>query len=124
MELLGHGTDLTRRRNAMRYRLSGVWSVRLRPQGHHVNHFHGKGWLSSACYIELPATLGARGGEGWLKFGEPSFDSPLKLDPEYFIKPEPGLLALFPSWMWHGTVPFQGQPADRRLTMAFDVVPA
>lgn len=124
MELLGHGTDITRRRNTMRYRLSGVWSVRLRPQGHHVNHFHGKGWLSSACYIELPPALGARGGEGWLKFGEPSFDSPLKLDPEYFIKPEPGLLALFPSWMWHGTVPFQGQPADRRLTMAFDVVPA
>lgn len=123
MELLGPGGDVVRRRNTMRYRLNGMWSVRLKPHGHHVNHFHGKGWLSSACYIELPGTLGAHDGEGWLKFGEPSFTSPIKLDPEYFIKPEPGLLALFPSWMWHGTVPFRGLPTDRRLTMAFDVVP-
>lgn len=123
MELLGHGTDVMRRKNTMRYRLNGLWSVRLKPDGHHVNHFHGKGWLSSACYIELPEGLGARDGEGWLKFGEPAFASPVELGPEYFIKPEPGLLALFPSWMWHGTVPFRGPPTDRRLTMAFDVVP-
>lgn len=123
MELLGSGGDVVRRRNTMRYRLNGMWSVRLKPHGHHVNHFHGKGWLSSACYIELPDTLGAHDGEGWLKFGEPSFTSPIQLDPEYFVKPEPGLLALFPSWMWHGTVPFRGLPMDRRLTMAFDVVP-
>jgi hypothetical protein len=28
---------------------------------------------------------------------------------------------LFPSYLWHGTVPFHG--ADTRLTIAFDVVP-
>jgi hypothetical protein len=33
------------------------------------------------------------------------------------------LLALFPSYMWHGTVPFSGAPDDRRLTIAFDAVP-
>ena len=123
LEWLGPGEDVTRRRNTMRYQLHGMWSVKLKPHGHHVNHFHGKGWLSSACYIELPATLGAHDGEGWLKFGEPSFAGPIKLDPEYLIKPEPGLLALFPSWMWHGTVPFRGLPTERRLTMAFDVLP-
>ncbi len=123
MELLGHGADVMRRRNTMRYRLNGLWSVSLKPNGHHVNHFHGKGWISSACYIALPPTLGSHEGEGWLKFGEPSFASTVGLGPEYFIKPEPGLLALFPSWMWHGTVPFQANPADRRLTMAFDVLP-
>ena len=33
------------------------------------------------------------------------------------IRPEEGMLALFPSWQWHGTRPFaQGE----RLTMAFD----
>ena len=30
-------------------------------------------------------------------------------------------LALFPSYMWHGTVPFTG--AKPRLTFAFDLVP-
>jgi hypothetical protein len=29
---------------------------------------------------------------------------------------------LFPSYMWHGTVPFGGDTT--RLTIAFDIVPA
>lgn len=124
MATIGMGADVVRRRNTMDYRLNGLWSVRLKPNGHHVNHFHGQGWLSSACYIDLPRHLGEHHGEGWLTFGQPSFPTPMKLEPEYFLKPEQGLLALFPSWMWHGTIPFSGDPADRRLTMAFDVVPA
>ena len=35
--------------------------------------------------------------------------------------PEPGLLVLFPSYMWHGTVPFHDTAA--RTTIAFDVIP-
>jgi hypothetical protein len=37
------------------------------------------------------------------------------------IKPIPGTLVLFPSYMWHGTVPFHA-PASR-TTIAFDAVP-
>ncbi len=121
---LGKGMDLLRRRQTGAYRLNGIWSVRLRPHGHHLNHFHGKGWISSACYIEMPATMGEASGQGWLKFGEPAIPTSPALAAEYFVRPEPGLLALFPSWMWHGTVPFHGSPEDRRLTMAFDLLPA
>jgi hypothetical protein len=32
------------------------------------------------------------------------------------------MLVLFPSYFWHGTVPFASD--QRRLTLAFDVVPA
>ncbi len=32
------------------------------------------------------------------------------------------MLVLFPSYLWHGTVPFDA--GGRRLTAAFDVVPA
>jgi len=39
-----------------------------------------------------------------------------------FVKPERGMLVLFPSYFWHGTVPFGG--SDTRLTVAFDAVPA
>jgi hypothetical protein len=31
---------------------------------------------------------------------------------------------LFPSYMWHGTVPFDAPADSTRLTIAFDVVPA
>jgi tetratricopeptide (TPR) repeat protein len=121
MAALGPGPDPVRSRNTGDYRFNGVWSVRLRPDGYHSNHLHPRGWLSSACYIALPRAV-ERDHEGWLKFGEPGVPTTPALAPEYFIKPEPGLLALFPSYMWHGTVPFGG--AEPRLTIAFDVIPA
>jgi hypothetical protein len=124
MDALGAGSDQMRRRNTGHYRLSGMWSVRLRPNGFHVNHYHPEGWISSACYLQLPPAVAQKGGEGWLKFGEPAFPTRPVLGPEYFVKPEPGLLALFPSYMWHGTMPFSGGAGDTRLTIAFDVVPA
>lgn len=123
LQALGTGGDPMRRRNTGAYAISGIWTVRLRPHGFHVSHYHPEGWISSACYIQLPPAVQQRGGEGWLAFGEPAFPTTPAVGPEYFIKPEPGLLALFPSYMWHGTVPFSGAPEDRRMTIAFDVVP-
>ncbi|HET9834941.1 MAG TPA: tetratricopeptide repeat protein [Rhodanobacteraceae bacterium] len=123
MQAIGSGNDVLRSRNANDYKITGIWSVRLRAQGHHVNHYHPEGWLSSACYIELPGTLGSESHEGWIKFGESGIPTQPPLEAEHFVKPEPGLLVLFPSWMWHGTVPFSGGERDRRLTIAFDVVP-
>lgn len=123
MQAIGTGGDPMRRRNTGRYGISGIWSVRLRPHGFHVNHYHPEGWISSACYLHLPRAVEQAGGEGWLQFGQPAFPTSPLLEPEYFVKPAPGLLVLFPSYMWHGTVPFSGAPEDRRLTIAFDVVP-
>lgn len=120
---LGHGGDPLRRRNSGHYRLKGAWSVRLRSRGFHVNHYHPEGWLSSACYIRLPTALN-KDGEGWLQFGEPGTPTSPTLPPEYLVKPEPGMLVLFPAYMWHGTVPFSGADDEPRLTIAFDVVPA
>jgi hypothetical protein len=97
--------------------------VRLRPNGYHANHVHPRGWLSSAFYVALPdAVEDERTRAGWLKFGEPGPPTRPALPPEHFVKPEPGLLALFPSYLWHGTVPFGGD--EPRLSIAFDVVPA
>jgi tetratricopeptide (TPR) repeat protein len=124
VQAIGFGDDPMRRRNTGRYNLAGIWSVRLRPHGFHVNHYHPQGWISSACYLRLPASLEGGGGEGWLKLGEPAFPTSPRLEPEYYLKPQPGLLVLFPSYMWHGTVPFSGAPANTRVTIAFDVVPA
>jgi hypothetical protein len=61
------------------------------------------------------------GREGWIKFGEPGIPTKPEAPAEHYVQPSPGLLVLFPSYMWHGTVPFSG---DRnRLTVAFDVLP-
>lgn len=102
----------------------GSWSVRLRSSGRHSNHIHPKGWMSSAFHVALPGRgLGSddRSQAGWLQFGVPLDELGLDLPPRRVIQPKPGHLALFPSYMWHGTVPFEA-PEDR-LTVAFDVQP-
>jgi tetratricopeptide (TPR) repeat protein len=116
---LEHPTD---RRKSAGYRISGSWSVRLMPGGFHVNHVHPRGWISSAFYVELPTAPGdAQGQEGWLKFGEPDGDY-AGFAADYLVEPAAGMLVLFPSYMWHGTVRFER--GGRRLTAAFDVIPA
>jgi tetratricopeptide (TPR) repeat protein len=121
MRAIGKGNDPTRQRNTGGYKIRGIWSVQLHPNGYHTNHVHPDGWLSSACYIDLPPAI-EHDHQGWLKFGEPGIPTQPPLAPEHFVRPAPGLLALFPSHMWHGTVPFTGE--GTRLTIAFDVVPA
>lgn len=103
----------------------GSWSCRLGAGGEHGNHVHHEGWISSAYYARLPASLG--GGEdadarhGWLKLGESNLGLGERDLAEAHIKPAVGRLVLFPSFYWHGTVPFDD---GDRLTIAFDVVPA
>ncbi len=121
MARLGRGRDALRGRNTGRHALAGAWSVRLRPGGRHVDHIHTEGWLSSAFYVDLPPAVAAGGREGWIKFGEPPWPV-AGLGPEHWVRPEPGRLVLFPSYMWHGTAPFGGDTP--RLTLAFDVIPA
>lgn len=122
MDSLGPGDDPVRARNTGRYRISGAWSVNLQPGGHHVDHLHPAGWLSSAFYVDVPPAVEGGGREGWLRFGKPGIPTDPALEAEHWVKPAPGLLVLFPSYMWHGTEPFGGE--QRRLTLAFDVAPS
>jgi uncharacterized protein (TIGR02466 family) len=100
-------------------RFAGSWSVRLRGGGHHSNHVHPQGWLSSAFYVDLPPRAEDEPADSaWFTLGAPDERLDLKVDPWSKIEPRAGRLVLFPSWMWHGTVPFRG---GERLTVAFDV---
>jgi hypothetical protein len=99
------------------YEVAGAWSVRLNRLGYHEDHVHPEGWLSSAFYIRLPESAGR---EGLIKFGEPGTPTSPALEPGHWIRPEPGMLVLFPSYMWHGTAPFSSD--GTRLTCAFDLV--
>lgn len=99
--------------------IEGSWSVRLTDGGFHIPHFHPEGVVSSAAYIVVPE--GCRTGEGWLEIGGAPADHNLTLEPIATIRPQPGKLALFPSYMFHSTRPFG---TGERLTIAFDVVTA
>jgi predicted Zn-dependent protease len=119
---VGQGTDPLRRRNEGTWKFNGSWSVRLRTAGHHRSHVHPRGWISSACYVELPDCMkSARTDEGALTFGQPSILTTPTLTTEHAVRPGVGMLVLFPSYFWHGTVPFKSEQS--RLTVAFDAVP-
>lgn len=114
------------RRKARSVRFAGSWSVKLWSSGMHVNHIHPEGWMSSALYVALPPVV--RDSDpcgvsraGWLQFGQPPVELGLDLTPRRYIRPQVGQLALFPSYLWHGTVPFEDDAP--RVTIAFDMTP-
>lgn len=101
---------------------SGSWSVRLRRSGYHTMHMHPMGWISSAYYVQVPPEVAeSDAAGGGLKFGEPDIDIGEHGKARRQIRPAVGRLVLFPSYMWHGTVPFDSDLP--RTTVAFDVVP-
>ncbi|MDG1799917.1 MAG: putative 2OG-Fe(II) oxygenase [Luminiphilus sp.] len=45
----------------------------------------------------------------------------MNLAPVRTIRPVVGSLVLFPSYLWHGTIPFTSDQS--RISVAFDIIP-
>jgi len=108
-------------RNTGALRFSDSWSIKLRTQGFHKNHFHSQGWLSSAFYLRVPDSINYSSAEGWIKFGEPGFRAREPLSAEYWILPREGALVVFPSYLWHGTEPLR--QTRERMSVGYDILP-
>ena len=109
-------------RKSERFRFSGSWSCRLGQQGFHTNHVHLEGWISSCYYVSIPDAVDDSGSHaGWLKFGESNLELGKLECIEKIVQPKEGRLVLFPSYVFHGTVPFSSD--EVRTTIAFDVMP-
>ncbi len=100
--------------------IGGSWSVRLSPQGHNVPHTHPIGWLSSSLYLAIPDEA-ERGPApaGHIAFGIPPQELGLDLPAYQTIAPKPGMIATFPSNMWHSVIPFA---RGERLMIALDIM--
>lgn len=96
------------------------WSVNLKSGGEHKYHIHPEGALSAVFYVDTPSEVNGESSQGHLAFGVPEFVADLESKPEYLVTPEEGKLVIFPSHLWHGTLPFCSQQS--RLTVAFDIV--
>ena len=102
-----------------------MWGVVMHAGGHQIPHIHPAAWLSGVYYPEVPDFVSGDDPEhrGWIEFGRaPEEEFPdLKPMPVEAIRPEEGLLIIFPAWFYHRTIPY---PADvRRISVAFDLVP-
>jgi len=99
------------------WQLSG-WAVVLEPQGFQDAHIHPESFCSGVYYIQIPSQIPDQipnpqqdNNQGHLRFGLE--------DSRFTIQPEPGLLVLFPSYMWHSTIPFTA-PCDR-ICISFNI---
>lgn len=97
------------------------WANIMPGQGVQAPHIHNLGWLSGVYYPKLPSAMGDDGDHaGWLGFGRPGYGVEVVRSPNIrFLKPETGMMACFPSYLWHWTEPFAGQ--EERVSIAFDV---
>jgi len=115
---------LSRKTNEINF--AGSWSVKLRPNGFHVNHVHPEGWLSSSFYVKVPEfNRYSQSSEhaGAIKFGESAMNLKEREKIARIVTPKAGLVAIFPSYVWHGTIPFNGPDNVFRLTAPCDITP-
>lgn len=106
-----------------RYRLTLIASI-LQAKGWHPPHIHESSWLSGCYYVRVPEVVenAAADQSGWIQFGCPDYELPNSYVPETTArKPEEGTAVTFPSYFFHGTIPYAGD--GERIGIAFDVHP-
>jgi uncharacterized protein (TIGR02466 family) len=99
-----------------------VWATILESGGHQMPHIHRSGHVSGVYYVELPQSLGQTPDDnaGWIEFGRAPEEMKLPLEPPTRrLQPYEGMLVLFPSYVYHRTIPFVG--GGQRISIAFDV---
>lgn len=102
------------------------WCVITEGEGFEQWHAHPFGWMSGVYYAQVPDTVvTGSDARGCIAFGLP--DGLIGADRaaqvgEDLVRPQPGLLMLFPSHSYHRTFPHGA--ADRRICVSFDIWPA
>lgn len=100
------------------------WYVKMSKGGHLSPHIHEIGWISGAVYLAMPETNGL---EGAFEFGTHGDDYPIQDGktiesfPKSHVLPQVGDIVLFPSSLFHRTVPFSSD--STRICIAFDLKP-
>ncbi|MCH7937472.1 MAG: tetratricopeptide repeat protein [Proteobacteria bacterium] len=106
-----------------------VWAVVLPAGGYQTAHIHPDAWLSGVYYAQVPESITKEDEShaGWIAFAETAAmldgePGTLQEKGARLIRPEEGLMVLFPSYFYHGTIPFETD--ETRISVAFDLMPA
>ncbi len=96
-----------------------IWSNILKSEGYNTSHIHPAGWLSGVVYLKIP--LDIKKNEAGIEFSLYGDEYPNKIKniPTITIVPEVCDLVLFPSSLFHKTIPFKSR--SERMIIAFDI---
>ncbi len=95
------------------------WHIILKEQGYHNLHIHQEGWLSGVIYLKVVPSLNKN--EGAITFNLASSNKLYPDFPKQIHNPEVGDILLFPSSLYHGTIPFSTD--TDRIVVSFDLMP-
>ncbi|MFW5451446.1 MAG: tetratricopeptide repeat protein [Methylophagaceae bacterium] len=105
-----------------KFEFASSWFVKMNQGGHLNSHIHEEGWVSGAMYLSLP-TQKKHEHEGSIEVSTHGDDYPKRHDnfPAKAISPTVGDIVMFPSSVFHRTIPFSSD--EERICIAFDLKP-
>jgi uncharacterized protein (TIGR02466 family) len=115
--------DLAFELGGPRLRLDSLWINVLRGGGAHSGHLHTHSVLSGTVYVSVPP------GSGAIRFEDPRLpqmmaapprraDAPEPLQTFVSVKPQPGSLLMWESWLRHEVQPNTGR--GERVSLSFN----
>lgn len=115
---LQHKSSSTDQSLHCNWRWSG-WGVALRSGGRQRRHTHPESFLSGVLYLQVPdSVVQGSDGQGSLQFTHSIYQD-LDNQTPFTIKPYPGLVVLFPSYLPHETSSFVSE--QQRVCIAFNI---
>ncbi|MGJ8620377.1 MAG: tetratricopeptide repeat protein [Methylophilaceae bacterium] len=101
------------------------WYVIMQQGGSISSHIHEIGWISGAVYLSIPESDGKEGAFEYGTHGDSYPILPPNSEHDFPIAhtlPNIGDIVLFPSSLFHRTIPFQAN--EKRICIAFDLKPS
>ena len=97
------------------------WVIDIKKGGSLGSHMHKLGWLSGSLYLKLKKPPKSNQGNIIFDLNGADYPAESKFFPSKEFNIEKGDIVLFPSSIFHKTVPFESE--ENRITLAFDVKP-
>ena len=97
------------------------WLITMKSGGSLLPHMHKEGWLSSSIYLKRPKKNDLNDGDIKFSLDGAGYNNAGKKYPETIVEVSYGDMVVFPSSLFHSTIPFTSN--EDRITLAFDIIP-
>ena len=97
------------------------WLVSINSGGKLSAHIHKEGWLSGSLYFKMPSKKTKNEGNIVFSLDGANYPTDGKKFDKKSVDVNKGDLVLFPSSLFHHTIPFKSN--EERVTFAFDIIP-